>query len=430
MGRRHADQLPVMRLHKRSGQARVRLGQREYFLGRWESAEARVEYHRLVSAWLENRAKGGTSTAPAPAPEPQLTAPPPPARFEEIPDDLTVGEVALRWIEEIERTIPDYRRNSKWTAAIVAAAAVNDVSTMPAREFGPRALLHVQRRLVETPAFQHPQKRGDPPRPVKMRSRRYVNDIVARVRHMFEWAMLNELVPEDRVVALSRVPSLAYGQTAAPETEPRTAVPDEVVNATLEQLTPEVAAFIMFVRLTGCRPSEAARMRMIDIVDRELSVWRYVPTTHKTKHRGKSRHIPIGPRAQRIVLDRAASRPNGTTVFTPKRSLPQPPPADVVPLRKPRKPSPRVGDSFTKDAIRIAVARAVEKANKARKAKGLPPLPPWTPYQLRYSRLREIRRLDGRDAVQATAGHADARMSDHYAPPGWEDAAAAALRSG
>lgn len=417
MGRRRADELPAMRRHGRSNQARVRLGGREWFLGPWGSAEARVEYHRLIAAWLENRANGRDREPlpPAPAPEPAAT----PQTFERVTDDLTVGEVALRWIEDIERTIPNFRRNSKWSAAIVAASAVNELRNMPAKEFGPRALLHVQRRLVETPAFQRPPRKGEPPRPAKMRSRRYVNDIVARVRQMFEWAMLNELVPEDRVVALSRVPALAYGQTAAPETEPRTAVPDDVIDRTIAKLTPEAAAFVMFVRLTGCRPSEAARMRLADIVDRDKPVWRYVPTTHKTKHRGKSRHIPIGPKAQRIVLERAAGRPDDATVFTPQRSVPQPRSVDVIRIEA-RKPSPRVGDAFTKDAIRIAIARAAAAAG----------VPHWTPYQLRYSRLREIRRLDGRDAVQATAGHADARMSDHYAPPGWEDAAAAALRSG
>ena len=412
MGRRRADEPPAMCRCKGGKHARVRLGGREYYLGPWGSAEARVEYHRLLGEWANNCAVGRGRDP--------LTPPPPAApasesqTFERLTDDLTVGEVALRWIEDIERSIPNYRRNSKWNAAIVAAAAVNELRAMPAKEFGPRALLHVQRRLVETPAYQRPPKRGEPPRPVKMRSRRYVNDIVARVRQMFEWAMLNELVPEDRVVALGRVPALACGQTAAPETEPRTSVPDDVIDRTIEKLTPEAAAFVMFVRLTGCRPSEAARMRLIDIVDRDRPVWRYVPTTHKTKYRGKSRHIPIGPRAQRIVLERAAGRPDDATVFTPRRSVRR----DGSPGS--RKPSPRVGDTFTKDAIRIAIARAAAAAD----------VPHWTPYQLRYSRLREIRRLDGRDAVQATAGHADARMSDHYAPPGWEDAAAAALRSG
>jgi len=411
-----------MRLHRRSGQARVRLGGREFFLGLWGSAEARVEYHRLVSEWIQRRVDGGPATAtasPSPAAD-ELPPGLPPSQLEQLPADLTVGEVALRWIEEIERAIPNYKENSKWGAAIIAAAAVSELRTMPAREFGPRALLHVQRRLVETPAYQRPPKRGEPPRPTKMRSRRYINDIVTRVRQMMEWAMLNELVPEDRVVALSRVPALTYGQTAAHETPRRTAVADHVVDATLAKCTDEVAAFVRFLRLTGCRPSEAARMRLVDITDRDKPVWRYVPPIHKTTWRGKSRHIPVGPQAQRIILERAAGRLEDATIFTPKRSVRRATrAADVIPLES-RKPSPRVGDSFTKDAVRVAIARAADEAG----------VPHWTPYQLRYSRLREIRRLNGRDAVQATAGHADARMSDHYAPPGWDDAAAAALRSG
>lgn len=426
MGRRQADAIPAMRLHKRSGHARVRFGIKEHYLGPWGSAQARIEYHRLLEAWL---AKGRQNPAPEPLPCP---APPPPApavAIEPPPADITVGEVALRWIDHIEQTVPNYRKSSKWSQAIVAARAVDELRATPARDFGPRLLLAVQRRLVETPAIQPPPKKGEPERPPRFRSRRYVNDIVARVRQMFEWAMLHELVPEDRVVALARVPALVAGQTTAVEREPRDAVADEIVDATLPKLTPEVADVVMFIRLTGCRPSEAARMRLVDIVDRDRPVWRYVPTTHKTKHRGKTRHVPIGPKAQAIVLRHAIGRPEDASLFTPRRSVPPRKESPTIPI-KPRKASPRVGDAFTKDAIRIAITRAVEKVNEARNKNGLPPLPHWTPYQLRYSRLQEIRRLDGPEAVQATAGHADARMSEHYAPPTWSEAAAAALRSG
>lgn len=179
MGRRHSDNMPEMRRHKRSGQARVRIHGREYICGPWGSAEARVEYQRLVAAWLQ--AKTGDSDPSAVTPPPtkaEAATAPPPAVVQQLPHDLTVGEVALRWIEDIERTIPDYRKNSKWGAALTAAAALNELRSMPAKDFGPRALLHVQRRLVETPACQRPAKKGEPLKPPKMRSRRYVNDIV------------------------------------------------------------------------------------------------------------------------------------------------------------------------------------------------------------------------------------------------------------
>ena len=291
---------------------------------------------------------------------------------------------------------------------------------MAASDFGSRALLQVQRYLVETPI--QPRKRqirGGPPETPKYRSRRYINDVVGRVRQMFRWGVLQELVPDDRIKAMEIVPALACGKTAAPELEPRDAVPDAVIEKTLPHLTREVADLVVFLRRTGCRPSEASRMRLADILDRDQPVWRYVPKQHKTKHRGKRRDIAIGPDAQRIIQARAAGCQPEEPIFSPRRSVPTSKTIDVISI-SPRRPSPRVGERFTKDALRIAIARAAEAAG----------VPHWTPYQLRYTRLQEIRREQGREAVQATAGHSRAEMSDHYAPAGWERAEEAALRSG
>lgn len=42
-------------------------------------------------------------------------------------------------------------------------------------------------------------------------------------------------------------------------------------------------------------------LRPIDIVDHNKEVWRYLPFTHKTEHKGKSRIVAIGPKAQAIL---------------------------------------------------------------------------------------------------------------------------------
>ena len=171
-------------------------------------------------------------------------------------------------------------------------------------------------------------------------------------------------------------------------------------------------------------------MRWCRIRDRDKPVWRYVPRRHKTSHRGKQRHIPIGPKARAIIEAHAVGRDPRDFVFTPQRSLRQVEPVDGVLPMKQAKASPLVGERFTKDALRIAVRRAVDRANKEREKAGEPPLPHWTPYQLRYLRLREIRKRGGLEATQATAGHSDAVMTDHYAPANWGRAARAALATG
>ena len=85
---------------------------------------------------------------------------------------------------------------------------------------------------------------------------------------------------------------------------------------------------------------------------------------------------------------------------------------------------------FKKDAINHAVNRTIVKANKARAEEGLLPMPHWTHYQLRYTRLREIRKRGGQEAAQATAGRSRATMTDHYAPANWGRAAQFAAKHG
>lgn len=415
MGRRHADALPAMRHHRRSGNARVRIGHFEHWLGPWGSAEARLRYDELIAAWIASGRKSVEAAARQPRPAP------PPVEQIELPTsaDVTVGELARAWIASIEQARNgDFKRASDWNGAIAAARALRTVAAMPAKDFGPRALQEVRRRLVDTP-FLRKRKLPDGTETFDAipRSRRYVNDTVGRIRQLFNWAVGLELIPPERAYALSRVRALPVGQGR--ETARRTEVSAEVVNKTLPHLTAEVRALVEFIRWTGCRPSEACRLRMSDVHDRDRPTWRYRPPMHKTAHRGQYRDVPIGPQARAILQAHAAGREDDDYVFDPRRSLARiATGGDIIKLR--RKPSSRVGSMFTSSALRVAIQRAAEAAG----------VPPWTAYQLRYLRLREIRRDYGPEAARATAGHTRDTMTAHYAPPSWEAAAGAAAASG
>jgi hypothetical protein len=67
--------LPEARLHKPSGQARVRIDGREIYLGKYGSAEAKERYDRVVAEWLANQRR---------LPAPKTT---------EEPHGTTIGEV-------------------------------------------------------------------------------------------------------------------------------------------------------------------------------------------------------------------------------------------------------------------------------------------------------------------------------------------------
>ncbi len=307
MGRRPSGALPAMRQHKATNTARIVVAGKVHSLGRWGSPEAQDRYDTLMAAFIASgrtsldagRAVIGRPGAAAPA-----TEPPPSRPAKDATGGLTVGELARAWLADIQATRPDCRRTSLWHGAIAASRAVRPFATMPVAAFGSRALVEVQRGLVNRPATVG--KAGDDNTPAKRLSRRYINDIVGRVRQLFHWGVLHELVPDDRVKALEIVPPLAKGQTAARDNPERKPVKPSVARATLPYLTAEVADLIWFIRLTGCRPSEARRMKLCRIRDRHKAVWRYVPKRHKTSHRGKQRHVPIGPEAQAIVLKRIA----------------------------------------------------------------------------------------------------------------------------
>ena len=419
MAKRGFGKLPEVRLHKRSGNGRVFINGREHWVGLYGSPDAKARYAELIAAYVTS---GGASVEAARIPTPCPTR---------LAADLTVGELAVKWMRHIETTRPNHKQSSLWHGAVAASRAARPFATMSVRDFGSRALLDAQRLLIETPIPPRKQ-RGRPKSATKpeFRTRRYINDVVGRVRQMFHWGVLRELVPDDRVKALEIVPALTYGNSRAKESKARKPVRPSVVKATLPHLTAEMADLVWFMRLTGCRPSEAACMKLCRIRDRDKAVWRYVPRHHKTSHKGKQRHIPIGPKAQAIVLAHTAGRDPREYVFTPQRSVPPRKPRDGVIHMEPRQPSPRVGSMFKKDAILRAVTRAVLRANKAAEDMGQPPLFHWTPYQLRYTRLREIRKQEGREAARATAGHSRATMTDHYAPANWGHAAKAAKRSG
>ena len=233
MGRRQADALPAIRHHSRSGNARVRIGGIEHWLGPWGSADSRLRYDELIAAWIASGRKSVEAAKPARSPAPAAVA------EIDLPTsaDVTVGELARAWIAAIERERAGaHKRASNWNGAIAAARALRPVAAMPAKDFGPRALQDVRRRLVDTPILRKRRlPDGRETTEAIPRSRRYVNDTVGRIRQLFNWAVGLELIPPERAYALSRIRALPMGQGR--ETDRRTEVTAEVVNATLPPLS-------------------------------------------------------------------------------------------------------------------------------------------------------------------------------------------------
>lgn len=238
MGRRPSGALPVMRRHKPTNTARITVGGKVHSLGRWGSQEAQDRYQTLVAAFLASGCQclnAGLTVIGRPAAETLAHVQPKPSH--DITGGLTVGELARAWLADIEATRPNCRRTSLWHGAIAASRAIRPFATMPAAAFGSKALVEVQRHLVNTKVPARGKAGEDTPAETKRLSRRYIDDIVGRVRQLYHWGVLNELVPDDRVKALEIVPALAKGQTAAKDNPERKPVKPSVVRATLPYMT-------------------------------------------------------------------------------------------------------------------------------------------------------------------------------------------------
>ena len=284
MSRRTVGSVPSFVHHTTSNRARVRINGRDYWLGKWGSPEAQLAYDRLITEFLATRrvvshANAVTATV-SPASVRVVIDPAflQVADNEQIPNSPSVAELAGLYLEHCRtyyRT-PDGKRTSTYDNALQAVRALRPFDDTLASAFGPRRLGMI--RDAEA-------ARGRP--------RVGCNTIIKHVRRLFQWAESQELVPRGTHNSLKTVEPLRQGRTNAPELAPIKPVDDAVVTATLPHLPEIVADMVRLQRLTGARPGEVCMLRPQDI-DKSQSVWKWKPSTHKTKWRGRDRVIMIG----------------------------------------------------------------------------------------------------------------------------------------
>ncbi len=308
-----------------------------------------------------------------------------------------------------------------------------------AAEFGPRALKAVRQKMVE---------RGW--------CRPYVNKQVNRIRHVFKWAVSDELVPGSVLNALQAVPGLRRGRSDAPEPDAVKPVVTELVEAVEPFVSRQVWAMVQLQLLTGARAGELTRMRPSDI-QQSGRVWVYEPQDHKTAHKGFRRKVFIGPRGQQ-VLSSFLMRDPQAYCFSPaeadverrKRLSEQ----RVTPLSCGNVPgSHRSGDPqrsprerYTTDAYRRAIARACDQAfpppqplarldgetltkwrnrlSKAEKAElaAWRRAHRWHPHQLRHNAATELRKEFNIETARIILGHRSAAITEVYAEKDEEEA--------
>lgn len=385
---------PAYLLHKSSGQARVRIGSKDHYLGVYGSAESRERYDDLVREWF---AKQGNTAA----------------------YDLKVADLFLLYLEHAQK---HYRKDGVETSELncirqATRPLIRLFGPTRARAFGPKALKAVRQELIAAGVV-----------------RSSINIHMGRIRRMFKWAVAEELLPSDLLTALQAVQGLQAGRTDAVESEPVKPVAQIRVDAVRPFVSRQVWAMIQLQILTGARPGEIVSMRGCEL-NMTGKVWEYAPRSHKTSHRGKRRVICIGPKAQGVI------RPFLTLDLESYLFSPRDARAEFVATnyRAGSKAAAQGGRfpkaHYTVESYETAIRRACEKAfempDELRRID--PKLPTatrtalskrastwrkrncWHPHQLRHNAATEIRRQFGIEFARIVLGHASAVTTEIYA---------------
>lgn len=203
-----APRTPSYLLHKASGQARVRIRGRDYYLGKHNSPESRERYHKLVAQYV---AKADV--------EPRLVE----------CDRTSVAELVAQYVAFATE---HFRRNSDERYRIKAAITplVELYGSLPVDEFSPKKLKAVRQQLID-------RRNAHTGKPL---CRKYVNQLTALIKKIFKWGVSEELAPVSVFQALDTLPGLRKGRTVGvTESRPVKPVPEEHVEAILVHLQPE-----------------------------------------------------------------------------------------------------------------------------------------------------------------------------------------------
>ncbi|MEW4565769.1 site-specific integrase [Bremerella sp. JC770] len=420
MPRPRGKQPPKYGCHKASGQAVVRIHNKDHYLGPHGSPESHEAYARLISEWRLAETESIKSER----------------QTNQHQCDLTITELVSLYRDfATEYYSKDGVPTKELAEMKLALRPLRQLyGRTLAADFGPLKLKAVRQHLVDSDQL----------------SRGVINARVKRIKRFFKWAVSEELVPPSIIQGLSTVSGLRRGRTTAREAPPVRPVADVWVDLVVPALSPPVAAMVQIQRLTGMRPGEVVLMRACDI-DTGGDVWIYQPHAHKSEWREQSRIVPLGPQAQEIVRD-FLSVDLEAYLFSPAKSeewrnaqrgihrsaerktkiypceLKARDRRKAKAKRRPRKRKPR--DRYDVDSYRRAITYAIDRLNKQRTSDNLALIPKWYPLQLRHSRATEIRKSYGIEAAQVSLGHRHADVTQIYAERNLELAIQIAKKTG
>ena len=418
MSRFSKDHVPVYRLHKPSGKARVRIDGRDHYLGAHGTAESREAYNQLIARWF---AAGRNATALAVMQE-QAAA-----------DVVTVEQVLAAFLIHAQQ---HYRgRDGGQSLELVNFKHV---------------MILLRRMFGKTDAGKFRAKSLKMCRDEMIRarlSRKTINRRVGRIRHIFSWAVSDELVPASVIVSLQAVTGLQAGRSDAREKAPVKAVSEQYVRQAIRHANRIVAAMLELQTMTGMRSGELVIMRTGDINRSDPRVWTYRPAWHKNQHRDQDRIVYLGKQAQEIIgpflrLDPTAYLFSPAEAeFERKAALSA---ARKTPItcgnsigtNRVAKPRRQPGPRYTPGSYAVAVAKACDKAFPPPARLDTAALKAWRkanrfhPHQLRHTAATRFRKENGIETARVLLGQKSLDSTQIYAEADQEKAVKAVGKAG
>lgn len=346
------------------------------------------------------------------------------------PDQGGPLTIAVAW-KKYEEHADQYYRRADGTPTREAknvghafAYVLDDFGGMNVDDFGPRTLKAAREKMIAAGV-----------------SRRVVNQYANKIRRVFRWFVSEEMADPAILAGLQAVEPVRRGRTSAAERDRVQAVDLDDVDATVEHLSPTLAALVRFIQWTGCRPGEACAMRLADL-DMSGDVWIYRPGQHKKAHREgdadgvfaqEGRTVLVGPNAQAAVRP-YLGRPIECAVFSPAVAE-----AETAQARREAyqaaddalgdyrdwpsytarldaanaKRAKRASDPsvrYSTDSLRRAIARAVDAAKAAGND-----VATWSPNQLRHAAATRLATEFGLVAAKTALGHSKIETTEIYA---------------
>lgn len=336
------------------------------------------------------------------------------------PSDKTIAGICRQYLQYAQDHYIDPDDGQPTGEVLKIKAALSHLldfcPELPAEDFGPVKLMELREHMINQ------TKVGKNGEPIPRFSRRTINQRITVIKkRLFEWASNWQKIPRSAYYGLMSVGGLRRGRSKARETEPIKPIAEHWVRATMNYMPPTIAAMVEIQMLGGMRPGEICQMRAAEI-DTSGTIWIYRPRKHKSKWRGQTREILIGPKAQKILKpflqrDITAYLFSPTEANTQRNAAKRAARKSKVPPsqqdRRKAEPQKKPGDCYDTRGYCRAVKYAVKAANKARSTGKK--IPHWHPNQLRHTASTTVRKELGLDAARALLGQRSLAIADTYA---------------